>query len=127
MRVLRAHHINKLLTVVEELAPEPDVSEEIRVRGGRPMSIRRNEVVALLVFSFMVAPQKTLKDILVWAQAHYYRRFRLPSYPTWVRHCHEALGTMLTLFGETLSTHAAVRFMDSTMLAVCKLVRADRH
>ena len=76
MRVLRAHHITKLVAVVDVFLPRAGVSP----RGGRPVKLHVNETIALLLFSSMVAPQRTLKGVYTWAQAHYYRRFHLPSY-----------------------------------------------
>jgi len=68
-----------------------------------------------------------MKGVYTWAQAHYYRRFNLPSYSSWVRKCHAALPHMLFVLDQLLVKDASLRFMDSTMLEVCKLVRADRH
>ncbi|MGH7156867.1 MAG: IS982 family transposase [Candidatus Saccharimonadales bacterium] len=123
MRLLRAQHITNLVAVVDSFFPRtlPDP------RGGRPIVLHQNELIALLLFSSMVAPQRTLKGVYTWAQAHYYRRFDLPAYSSWVRKCHEALPAMYCLLDQLLVKDAPVRFMDSTMLEVCKLVRADRH
>ena len=74
-----------------------------------------------------VAPQRTLKGIYNWAQTYYYRRFRLPSYKSFVRKCHQALAGMLFILDKLLVKDAPLRFMDSTMLHVCELVRANRH
>ena len=76
MRVLRAHHINNLMEVVDVFLPREDASP----LGGRPVVLHTNEVIGLLLFSSMVAPQHTLKGVYTWAQAHYYRRFNLPAY-----------------------------------------------
>ena len=53
--------------------------------------------------------------------------FRLPCYSKFVEHCHKALPELLWLIEQTLDSNAPLRFMDSTMLPVCRLVRADRH
>lgn len=123
MRVLRSHHIAKLVAVVDVFLPRAGVSPH----GGRPIKLHRNEAIALLLFSSMVAPQRTLKGVYVWAQTYYYRRFRLPSYKSWVRKCHQALPDMLVILDQLLVKDAPLRFLDSTMLPVCRLVRADRH
>jgi Transposase DDE domain len=123
MRLLRAHHIVKVVEMVDILIPR----EAANPQGGRPVILHRNEVIALLIFSCLVAPQRTLKGIYTWAQAHYYRRFQLPSYKSWVRKCHRALPLMLGLLDYLLDKNAPIRFMDSTMIPVCRLVRADRH
>jgi len=75
----------------------------------------------------MVAPQRTLKGVYVWARTFYYRRFTLPAYSSWVRKCRQALAGMLRMLDQLLMKDTAIRFMDSTMLEVCRLVRADRH
>jgi hypothetical protein len=56
MRLLRSHHISKLVEVVDTFFPR----EALSPRGGRPVILHQNEVVGLLVFSCMVAPQRTL-------------------------------------------------------------------
>jgi hypothetical protein len=61
------------------------------------------------------------------AQTFYWRRFHLPSYKSWVRKCHQALPQMFLFLDELLDKDTPIRFMDSTMLEVCRLVRADRH
>jgi hypothetical protein len=123
MRLLRAHHIADLQTVVDNLLPELPPNP----CGGRPVVLRRNEVITLLLFSSLAAPQHTMKGIYTWAQVHYYRRYKLPAYSSWVRKCHEALPLMLLLVDQLLDKEASVRLMDSTMLQVCRQVRADRH
>jgi hypothetical protein len=123
MRVLRQHHINNLVTVVDTLLPRAGASP----RGGRPVKLHQNEVIALLVFSSFAAPQRTLTGVYTWAQVHYYRRFSLPAYSSWMRKCKRALPAMVALLNQLLVRDAPLRFMDSTMLPVCRLVRADRH
>lgn len=123
MRVLRAHHITNLVAVIDTFLPRAGVSPH----GGRPVKLHTNEVIALLIFSSLSAPQRTLTGIYIWAQVHYYRKFHLPAYSSWMRKCHQALPGMLHILNQLLVKDAIVRFMDSTMLPVCKLVRADRH
>jgi hypothetical protein len=123
MRFLRAHHITDLVAVVDSFQPRelPDP------RGGRPLMLHQNEVIALLIFSSLVAPQRTLTGIYQYAQVHFYKRFDLPAYSTWMKKCNAALPDMLFILDQLLVKDASIRFMDSTMLEVCKLVRADRH
>ena len=123
MRFLRAHHITKLLDAVDNLLP-PSKPNPL---GGRPVVLRQNEVITLLLFSCFVNPQRTLRGIYVWAQTFYYRRFKLCSYKSWVRKCHNALNAMIKLLDQILDKTAKVRLLDSSMLHVCKLVRAGRH
>ena len=123
MRFLRSHHITKILAVVDDFLPREGASP----RGGRPVVLHQNETIALLLFSSFVSPQRTLKGVYIWAQTFYYRRFTLCSYKSWVRKCHQALPHMLALLNQLLDKTASVRLLDSTMLHVCKLVRAERH
>lgn len=123
MRLLRAHHIKNLVAVLDTLLPRAEANP----KGGRPVILHQNDLIALLLFSTFVAPQRTLKGIYCWAQAFYYRRFHLPSYKSWVRKCHQALPVMLAVLEQFLVCTAPLRFIDSTMLPVCRLVRANRH
>lgn len=123
MRVLRAHHITNLVAVIDSFLPR-DLPNPL---GGRPVKLHQNECIALLLFSSFVAPQQTLKGIYTWAQTYYYRKFHLCSYKSFVRKCHQALPNILFVLDRLLVKDTAIRFMDSTMLHVCKLVRADRH
>lgn len=119
MRVLRAHHITNLLTVVGSFLPRAAAQP----KGGRPVILHCNEVIALLLFSSFVAPQRTMKGVYIWAQT-YYRRFHICSDKSFVRKCHQALPFMMNLLDQLLLKDTPVRFMDSTMLHACKLVRA---
>lgn len=123
MRFLRSHHITKLVAVVDMFLPRELPSP----KGGRPVVLHQNETIALLLFSSFIAPQRTMKGIYLWAQTYYYRRFRICSYKSFVRKCHKALPGMLRMLDQLLIKDAPLRFMDSTMLHVCKLVRANRH
>lgn len=123
MRVLRQHHISNLVAVVDGFLPRTGTSPA----GGRPVKLHRNEVIALLVFSGLAAPQRTLTGVYRWAQTHYYRRFELPAYSSWMRKCNQVLPDMLHILDQLLVKDAPLRFVDSTMLPVCRLVRAGRH
>ena len=123
MRVLHSHHITNLVSVIDSFLPRQTVCP----KGGRPVVLHINETIALLLFSSFVAPQRTIKGVYTWAQTYYYRRFRLPSYKSFVRKCHQALPGMCFVLDKLLIKDAQLRFMDSTMLHVCKLIRADRH
>lgn len=123
MRVLRSHHIKNVITVVDSFLPRAAANP----KGGRPVVLHPNEVIGLLIFSGFVAPQRTIRGVYNWAQTYYYRRFHLPSYKSFVRKCHLALPGMLYVLDQLLVKNARLRFIDSTMLHVCKLVRANRH
>lgn len=66
--------------------------------------------------------------VYAWVSRYHQREFpTLPAYNRFVDHCHRALPVLLSVLQETLASHAQLKFMDSTMLEVCKLIRADRH
>ncbi len=93
MRLLRAHHITELVAVVDSFLPR----QLSNPKDGRPIVLHNNELIALLLFNSLVAPQRTMKGVYTWAQTHYYRRFNLPAYNSWVRKCHQALPDMLLI------------------------------
>lgn len=87
-----------------------------------------SELVTILVWDGLTEPHKTLKSLYHWMQRDYQDCFpKLPKYQNFVAHCHRLLPTLGWLVQSTLSTAAPLRFADSTMLPVCRLVRADRH
>jgi hypothetical protein len=67
MRLLRQHHIVNLVAVVDAFLPR----NASNPKGGRPVKLHRNETIALLLFSGMVAPQRTMQGVYTWAQTHY--------------------------------------------------------
>jgi hypothetical protein len=97
------------------------------VKGGRPAKLITSETVTILLFSSLTATQKLLKSVWRWAITNHRDDFHLPSYSKFVEHCHRALPALVWLLEQTLQTNAPLRFMDSTMIPVCKLIRADRH
>lgn len=121
MRLLRAHHIPDLVSVVNSFLPRklPDP------RGGRPVKLHSNEVIALLIFSSLAAPQRTLTGIYNYSQVHFYRRFNLPAYRSWMKKCHEALPDMLFILDKLLAKDASLRLIESTMPEDCRQVRAN--
>jgi len=123
MQALRKEHIVDLFVWVDDSLPKqlPNPS------GGRPAKLTTSETVTILLFCSLTAPQKLLKGIYRWALTNHSDDFRLPAYSKFVEHCHKALPALCWLLEQTLQKDAQLRFMDSTMLPVCRLVRADRH
>lgn len=123
MHVLHKEHIVDLFVWVDDSLPKqlPNSS------GGRPAKLSTSETVTILLFCSLTAPQKLLKNVWRWAQTNHSDDFNLPAYSKFVEHCHKALPAMCWLLEQTLDSGAPLRFMDSTMLPVCRLVRADRH
>lgn len=123
MRVLQSHHIVDLFVWVDDSLPK----QLPKPTGGRPAKLSVSETVTILLFSTFTAPQRLLKNVWRWVQTNHSDDFRLPCYSKFVDHCHRALSALCWLLERTLQREAPLRFMDSTMLEVCKLVRADRH
>lgn len=123
MQALRKEHIVDLFVWVDDSLPKQLPSPA----GGRPAKLTTSETVTILLFCGLTAPQKLLKGVYRWALTNHSDDFHLPAYSKFVEHCHKALPAMIWLLEQTLDGGATLRFMDSTMLPVCRLVRADRH
>lgn len=128
MRTLQKQHIVDLFVWVDDaLASASQTPVPVRSKGGRHPKLTTSETVTILLFCSLTAPQKLLKNIWRWALTNHSEDFRLPAYSKFVEHCHKALPALTWLLEQTFQRNAPLRFMDSTMLPVCKLVRADRH
>jgi hypothetical protein len=87
-----------------------------------------SDVVTILVWDSLTEPHKTLRSVYDWITRDYQDCFpNLPRYQNFVAHCHRILPLLVQLLTRTLSTSAPLRFADSTMLPVCRHIRADRH
>lgn len=96
--------------------------------GGRPGKLRDSELLTIFTWNTLTVRQKTLKDIYRWVKLEYAKEFpHLPCYENFVRHIHRALPLFIFILKDILDDTAPIRIMDSTMLPVCKLVRADKH
>lgn len=119
--LLRSHHIIDLYCWVDDLVPA-QVS-----RIGRPALLSQSEVITILIWNTLVLRTKTLKDLHRSLWLYHTHDFRLPAYPTFVAECHRALPASFALLQLLLEDGALVRIMDSSMVPVCKLHRADAH
>jgi hypothetical protein len=123
MHILHKDHIVDIYVWVDDSLPK----QLPNPLGGRPAVLTQSEVITLVLFSSFAAPQRTLKGVYRWAQTYHANDIQLPSYAKFIRSCHKAMPMLACLLEQTLQHGAPLRFMDSTMLPVCKLVRADRH
>ncbi len=122
MLSLEAKHISLLQTWVAGHLPK-----KIHPKGGRPPVLRDTDLVTLLIWNTLILRQKTLKGLWRCSTVHLTAEFpRLPSYPAFVAQCHRVLPHLWTLLQELLCADQ-MRIVDSTMLPVCKIHRADRH
>lgn len=125
MLALTKEHITDLFVWVDDLLPQSPVNLSL---GGRPPLLSKSEIVTLLVFNSLTVKSKTLKDIYTWVHIYHHDDFpKFPKYKRFVENCHEALPAIMCILLQTLDTDCPFKIMDSTMLEVCKLVRADRH
>lgn len=87
-----------------------------------------SELATILIWDGLTEPHKTLRSLHDWMAREYQDYFpRLPRYQNFVAHTHRIVPLLAWLLRATLSTSAPLRFVDSTMLPVCRLIRADRH
>jgi len=125
MLVLQKHHITDLYVWVDDLVPKPIINLTI---GGRPKLLSEAEVITLLVWSSLATKAQTLKEVYQLAQLYHANDFpKLPKYKRFVENCHAALPSLVFILNQILQTDSPVKIMDSTMLEVCKLIRADSH
>jgi hypothetical protein len=123
MGTLEDHHIIDLYCLVDRL-----ISTTPKPLGGRPQILSDAEVVTILLWNGLTVQQHTLKDIWKWVVRERQRDFpALPGYKGFISHCHRLVPTLALLLKHLLTTHHQVRLVDSTMLPVCKLSRANTH
>lgn len=123
MHVVHKDYIVDIFVWVDDSLPK----QAPNPAGGRPPKLTTSETVTMLLFCSLTAPQKLLKNIWRWAKTNHSEDFDLPAYSKFVEHCHKALPALLWLLEQTLQSGAPLRFIDSTILPVCRLVRASRH
>lgn len=124
MRELQKHHIVDLFVWVEDNLPKTKSS----ALGGRPPALTNSELLTILIWDGLNEPHKNLSAVYSWIKREYSDCFpKLPKYQNFVESCHRALPDMIWLLQSLLNHNAQLRFADSTMLPVCKPIRADRH
>lgn len=123
MNALQKQHIVDLFVWIDDTLPKP----LSHTTGGRPPKLRDSELLTILIWDGLTEPHKTLKATYSWIARDYSDCFRLPAYKNFVLHAHRLLPAMTWLLQTLLWYNARLRFADSTMLPVCKNIRADRH
>lgn len=94
---------------------------------GRPSLLSDSEMITILVWNTLVLHQKNLKDILNFIKNYHPNDFKkLPRYSGFVAHAQRVLPRMFCLLSLSLAK-SEINFVDSTMLEVYKLFRADSH
>jgi len=121
MRALQKHHIVDVYTWVDDYLPK-------EVKCGIKSVLRDSELLTILIWDGLNEPHKNLSSIYTWIEREYQDYFPgLPKYQNFVAHCHRLLPKLVWLLQSLLAHDAPLRFADSTMLPVCKPIRADRH
>ncbi len=123
MNALQKQHIVDLFVWVDDALPKQVPNSN----GGRPPALSPSELLTILIWDGLNEPHKTLKATYTWIARDYADCFRLPTYKNFVMHVHRNLPAMVWLLQTLLRYDAKLRFADSTMLQVCKNIRADRH
>lgn len=123
MLPLQPHHIINLFTLVDDLLPVIT-----KPKGGRPTILSNSEMVTILLWSTFVTNHKTIKNIYQWTKNYHKNDFPVfPKYRGFVEHYHRVTPLCLLLLQQLLVYESSIIFVDSTMLQVCRLVRANSH
>ena len=124
MLSLQPHHIIHLYCAVDNLL----MGEKKVIQYGRPMLLSNSELVTILAWNTLMVRQKTLKDVHKWVLMYHKSDFpQIPRYSAFVDHCHRITPLLYLVLTRLLCDTEAIRFMDSTMVSVCKRVRANSH
>ncbi len=122
MLFLHSHHIVDLYCWVDGL-----VEKQPAHKTGRPVLVSNAEIITILIWNTIVLKQQTLKDIFNAICLYHGNDFKtLPKYSSFVDHCHKVIPQFLKLM-ENLLQPSSIGIVDSTMLPVCKIHRADSH
>lgn len=122
MLFLHSHHIADLYVWVDDILPK-----QLSGNRGRPVLVSDSEMVTMLIWNTVTLKQNNLKDIFNALSLYHTKDFpTLPKYSSFVNHCHKVLPQFLKLT-ELLMQSSETGIVDSTMLEVCKMQRADSH
>lgn len=121
MRAVQKQYIVDIFVWIDDSLPK-------QIQTGRPSVLSDSELLTVLIWDGLCEPHKNLSSVYDWIEREYNDYFpRLPRYQNFVAHVHRMLPQMVWLLQSLLVSGAPIRFADSTMLPVCKPIRADRH
>lgn len=124
MPLLYSENITELFVWVDEMLPKRFVENRV----GRPRALTDVEMVTILVWNVLVLKHKNWKDLHRFLQIYHRRDFpRLPKYNAFLVLCHRVTEVCFRILQRILATDTPLKFMDGTMLPVCKHKRADDH
>lgn len=121
MRALQRQYIVDLFVLVDDSLPK-------QIKPGAKSTLTDSELLTILIWDGLTEPHKNLSAVYTWIEREYGDYFpELPKYQNFVAHVHRLLPQMVWFLQTLLVSDASLRFADSTMLPVCKPIRADRH
>mgnify|MGYP001601723032 CR=1 FL=1 len=124
MSFLYSDDITSLFVWVDTILEEHSGKKYV----GRPLSLCHTEVVTIFIWNILFLKQKTWKDLHRFLCLYHRRDFpSLPKYNAFLVLCHRATPSCLHLLQTLLVSDAPLKFMDGTMLPVCKHRRASSH
>jgi hypothetical protein len=124
MLFLYPEHITELYAWTDDHLPKRLPSP----KGGRPSNLTDSELVTMLIWNTLVLRQKTLKDVHAFIRMYHANDFpALQGYNAFLAQCHRTLPLCVWLLEQLLVTEDPIRFLDATMLPVCRLKRAKTH
>lgn len=95
---------------------------------GRPSALTNSEMITIPVWCTALLRSKTIKDIYEFIRIYHCNDFSsLPDYSSFVRHCNRLNPILAKFLQGSLQTDSKIQFVDSTMLPVCRDVRANSH
>jgi len=97
------------------------------IKRGRPSVSSDSDVLTILIWSSLTEGHQRLTDIYAWIQREYQGYFRLATYKNFCQHVHRLLPQIYQVLNIILNQSSKLRFADSTMLPVCRQIRANRH
>jgi hypothetical protein len=104
------------------------LSQKKERRPGRPSALSDSEMLTILILCTACLRMKHLKSVYDFIVMYHREDFpKLPDYSSFVRHCQRLIPLMWKLLENSLAKDAKLRFADSTMLPVCKYIRANNH
>lgn len=122
MQNLAVNDITTLYVLVDDsVTPLPYTT-------GRLSKLSDSEIITMLLWCTLLMRFKEIKEIHSFIQRYHCKDFpKFPNYQNFVAHCHRVIPLMAKLLTQSFDTEAELRFADSTMIEVCKLIRADSH
>jgi hypothetical protein len=122
MLFLHTHHIVDLYSWVDDT-----LSKSLPKNTGRPLSLSHSEIITILIWNTITLKQQNFKDIFTAVHLYHTKDFpTLPKYSSFMNHCHAVIPQFLELI-ELLLQSSDIGIVDSTMIEVCKMQRADEH